>query len=204
MNIFKANEIEDKLKYKLLIASVIPRPVCMLSTLNDNESLNLAPFSFYNIVSYNPGILSISIQRKNGEMKDSVKNILRNKEAVLHIVDNDILEEVNKTSIELEYGVSELDYTNLTAKESISINTPLIKEAKIAFETKLYQHIPIKNDDGDIISDLILLKVLIYYVSNKVYENGYIISEKLNPISRLAGNSYSKLGEEIVLERPKK
>lgn len=66
---YKTSELTQKEMYKLLIGSVIPRPVLMLSTLSENNQLNLAPFSFFNIVSYNPPLLMVSIQRKNGEKK---------------------------------------------------------------------------------------------------------------------------------------
>lgn len=73
------SELSERENYKLLIGSVIPRPVAVVSTISDKEVLNIAPFSYFNIVSSNPPMLSLAIQRKDGEMKDTARNIVGRK-----------------------------------------------------------------------------------------------------------------------------
>lgn len=189
--------------YKLLIGSVIPRPVLMLSTLSENNQLNLAPFSFFNIVSYNPPLLMVSIQRKNGEKKDTARNILNMGEAVGHIVDEQTVQAVNITAAPFKYGESELPASGLTAVESLVVQPPGIKESKIRYELSLYQHIPIKDDDTKMIADLFLLRVEYIHINESVYQDTYVLPEKLNPVSRLAGNDYASLGNIFTIERPK-
>lgn len=71
-------------------------------------------------------------------------------------------------------------------------------------ECKLYQHIPISNDEGKPVSDLILVRIVQYHFSENVYDpaTNYILMDQLKPISRLAGNDYAKLGERFTVVRP--
>ncbi|MCU9532948.1 flavin reductase family protein [Streptococcus sp. CSL10205-OR2] len=194
--------LSDKEQYKILIGSVIPRPIAFVSTVSKNGVVNLAPFSFYNIVSHRPAILSVSIQQVNGQMKDTARNILEQKEAVIHSVSLDNLSMVNQAAIQLPYEESELEATGMTLAPSIAIKTPGVNEAKTRFETILYDHIEIKNEANEIISDLMLLKVLHYHLDEAVYQNTYVIPENLQPMSRLAGITYAQLGKFTELKRP--
>ncbi|MGQ7899228.1 flavin reductase family protein, partial [Enterococcus faecium] len=72
-----------------MIGSVIPRPVAVVTTKSAKDIVNIAPFSYFNIVSSNPPILSLAIQRKQDAVKDTAKNILETREAVIHILDED-------------------------------------------------------------------------------------------------------------------
>ncbi|MGT2771539.1 flavin reductase family protein [Streptococcus marimammalium] len=194
--------LTDKEQYKILIGSVIPRPIALVSTMTKNGVVNLAPFSFYNIVSHRPAILSLSIQRVDGQMKDTARNILEQKEAVIHSVSLDNLSMVNQAALQLPYEESELEATGMTLAPSSAIKTPGVNEAKTRFETTLYDHIEIKNKNNEVISDLLLLKVLHYHLDDKVYQNTYIIPENLQPMSRLAGITYAELGKLTDLKRP--
>lgn len=73
--------------YKLLIGSIIPRPVAIVTTRSAEGTVNIAPFSFFSIVSSEPAIVSIAVQRKKGTMKDTARNLLTTKEGVIHILD---------------------------------------------------------------------------------------------------------------------
>lgn len=202
MKQFLLEELTLKESYKLLSGTVLPRPIALVATLHENDKVNLAPFSFFNVVSSDPAILSISVQRKDGVMKDTARNILKNKEAVLHMVDEEILEDANQTAIILPINESEVDHTNFSLVDSEFVITPGISQAKVRYETTLHQHIEIKNNEGITTSDFFLLKVKALYVSESIYENTYIQVDKFKPIARLAGNHYAKMGEEINIERP--
>src|SRR5690625_730004 len=120
--------------YKILIGSVIPRPIAFVTTLSEDGVLNAAPFSFFNIVSSNPPMLSVSIQRSTGKMKDTTRNILYRKEFVIHIVDENIVHDMNNTAANLPSDKSEIKLTTLTKIESSHVSVPAIKEAKIRME----------------------------------------------------------------------
>lgn len=185
-----------------MIGSVIPRPIAFVTTQFENGQINLAPFSFYNIVSHKPAIISISVQRQNGQMKDTASNILKQKEAVIHSVTSTNLEAVNQAAKSLGRGQSELALTGMTLVDSSSIKTPGVSEALTRFEAKLYQHVPILDDQNQIIADLLLLQIVHFHIDEKVYQDGYISAQALEPISRLAGSDYAKIGEVFSLERP--
>lgn len=204
MHYFKTDELSIKDKKKKLVGAVIPRPVALILTESDEEIINIAPFSYFNIVTYNPPIISVSIQRANGEVKDTARNILSSKQAAVHIVDENILENANQTSASLPPEQSELTLTDFTLVPSVDIEVPGIKEAAIRYETKLYNHIVITNEEAEKTADLLLLEIVSYHIAERVYdaEREYILAEKLAPVSRLAGNDYSKLGPQFTLERP--
>ncbi|XJS10004.1 flavin reductase family protein [Aerococcaceae bacterium WGS1372] len=203
MYFFKASEMTKKDKKKKLSGSVIPRPVALVLT-QDEGLINIAPFSYFNIVSNDPPIVSIAIQRNNGQIKDTTRNILSTKEATLHIVSEDNVGEANKTSASLAPDQSELDLTTFTLLDSTLINTPALKEAAIRYELAFNQHIEIKNHDNEIVTDLMLLEVLAFHIDEKAYDEsrGYIIVDNLKAISRLAGSDYAMVGEQFVLKRP--
>ncbi|WP_430539454.1 flavin reductase family protein [Listeria rocourtiae] len=200
-----ANVMSPQDNYKFLSGAIIPRPIAFVTTLTKNGVLNAAPFSFFNVVSSNPPIVSLAIQRENGLMKDTARNIVATGEMVIQLVDEDLTAEMNKTAARLAPEENELDATNLTTISSEKVSVPAIKEAKIRMEAKLFQHVPISNDTGDIVTDLILARVLLYHADETVFdeEKQYVLTDELKPVARLAGNNYAKLGESFIIERPK-
>ncbi|MGF6355625.1 flavin reductase (DIM6/NTAB) family NADH-FMN oxidoreductase RutF [Paenibacillus sp. 4624] len=198
-------ELTPKDNYKLMSGSIVPRPIAFVTTLSDHDGIiNAAPFSFFNVVSSDPPLLSISVGRKNGVMKDTARNVLAHNELVVHICDENIIEDVNETAALLEPHESELERTRLTTVPSSVVAVPGIQEALIRMECKLYQHIPISNDAGVPVSDLLLVRIVHYHFSEKVYlaDKGYILMDQLKPVSRLAGNDYAKLGDRFTVIRP--
>ncbi|HHQ0541266.1 TPA: flavin reductase family protein [Listeria monocytogenes] len=205
MTIFKSADLSQKENYKFLTGSIIPRPIAFVTTLaEDGETVNAAPFSFFNVVSSDPAIVSIAVQRANGEQKDTARNAAFTKELNIHIVSESFVEEMNKTAARLAPDVSEIDKTSLHLEKAPGMKTPKISEANIVLTAKLEQIIPIKNDAGEVVSDLILARILTYDFADEVFdsEHHYILPEKLEPVARLAGNDYTKLGDIFRIERP--
>ncbi|MFT2140160.1 flavin reductase family protein [Staphylococcus sp. GDY8P145P] len=193
--------LSQKENYKLLIGSIIPRPIALVTTESDDNVLNIAPFSFFNVVSSNPPILSIAVQRVNGEMKDTARNIIQNKEAVVHIVDTDNVRDANQTAAMLSHEESELERTNFETVDSVEVSVKGLKQSKVRFEAVLYDDIVIEKD-GQPISDLLLLEVKYYHFDERIYDDGYINKEELKAVSRLAGNDYAEIGHTFTIERP--
>lgn len=199
---FSPEELTEKEKKKFLIGSVIPRPIALVSTMSDAGVVNVAPFSYFNIVTYNPPMFSIAVQREDGESKDTARNILENKEAVVQVVDMENVEATNKSSASLGRDESELDISGFTPVDSKTINVPGVNETKVRFETDLYESVVIYNADNIATADLLLLKVKHYHIDESIYHNGYIDPEKLDAVSRLAGNDYAEIGKMFTVERP--
>ena len=197
----KPEELTERENYKFLIGSIIPRPIAVVSSMSTEGVLNIAPFSYFNIVTSNPPIVSIAIQRKQGEMKDTARNIIDLKEAVIHIADQENIESINETAANLLASESELERTDFTLGESNVVSVPYLVEPKIKFETTLYDYLPIK--DGDkVTADLLLLKIEAYHIEETLYHEGRIDPDLLHPMSRLAGNDYARLGEKLTIKRP--
>ncbi len=198
---FSPEELEERDNYKFLIGSIIPRPIALITSLSRNEQLNIAPFSYFNIVTSNPPIVSVAFQRKDGELKDTARNILENEEAVIHIVDWENVDDTNETAANLPADESELDVTNFTTVSSETVRVPGLNESKIRFEVELEKHVPLENN-GIPSVDLILLKIKQYHIDETIYENGRIDPRGLGAISRLAGHDYADIGEIFTRVRP--
>ncbi|MER2226040.1 MAG: flavin reductase family protein [Carnobacterium sp.] len=202
---YTAEQLNKKQQYKFVSGSVIPRPIAWVTTLSkDGSVVNAAPFSFFSAASNELPLLTVAILRKDGVSKDTARNILDRKEAVVHIVDQTVVEDMNQTSAPLSPDESELDQTNLTLIDSLSVQVPSIVEAKIRFEGVLHQYVPIKDEHDNIVTDFFFIRVTDFFFDETVFdqEKEYILTDKLNPVARLAGNQYATLNEEFTIVRP--
>lgn len=191
----------ERENYKFLIGSIIPRPIAFITSMSQEGTLNGAPFSYFNIVSANPPMISLAIQRNQGERKDTARNIIESKEFVVHIVDEQNVEKVNQTAANLPPEESEVEQAQLTPVESMKISVPGIKEAKIRLECLLEQSLELGGSDAPG-CDLIIGKVVQFHITEDIYENGRINPGGLGSVSRLAGNDYAKIGEIFTIDRP--
>lgn len=201
MKKLRPEDLTQKENYKLLIGSVIPRPIALVTTQSEEGVLNIAPFSFFNVVTSEPPILSIGIKRVDGKPKDTASNIMQQKEAVVHIVDTDNVADANETAAMLDSGDSEILRTQFETVDSEKVSVPGLKQSKARFETELYDAIEIKTD-GVTVTDLLLLEIKQYHFDEEVYEDGYINKDKLSAVSRLAGNDYAEIGHTFTIKRP--
>ncbi|MDN3427424.1 flavin reductase family protein [Microbacterium sp. APC 3898] len=192
---------EERDNYKLLVGSIIPRPIAFVTTQSEEGVVNGAPFSYFNIVSSNPPMVSLSIQRPTGERKDTARNIYGNGEFVVHIVDRDNVGKVNETAASLPPSESEVDMAGLTKVPSTRVSVPGVKESKIRMECRLVQSVPFGGDGPG--SDLFIGEIVQFHVDEAIYENGRIDPRGLDAVSRLAGSSYAAMGEIFSLDRPK-
>lgn len=195
-------KISERENYKFLIGGIVPRPIAFVTTLSKNGVLNGAPFSYFNIVSSNPPMLSVSIQRSEGKQKDTARNIMETKEFVIHIVDVENIGKVNQTAASLPPHESEIHLAKLTPVESENISVRGVREAKIRFECTLEQRIELGGEES-IGCDLIIGKVVRYHIDPAIYKNGHIDPKGLGAVSRLAGTNYAKIGEIFSIDRPK-
>ena len=202
---YTTDELSKKQQYKFLSGSILPRPIAWVTTFDENhQTINAAPFSFFNAAASDIPLVSLSILRKEGTQKDTARNILVTKEAVVHLVDDSVVEKMNQTSASLAPDESEILGADLETVPSNSVSVPGIKAAKLRMETVLHQYIPLEGLDGQVITDLFILKVTDFYFAEEIFDSQqeYILADKLSPIARLAGNSYAHIADLFSLERP--
>ena len=193
--------LTKKQNYKLLSGSVIPRPIAFVTTQSETGVMNAAPFSFFNVVNSAPPMIMISTTRANGKRKDTSVNIEQTGQFVVHITDNNIVEEVNKTAAPIAIELNELERTSLNLVDSEAVDVPGNAQAKVRMECKLDRIIPL----GDKLegSDLIIGEVVMFHIADDVYfEDSKINPDTLQAVSRLAGNDYAHIGETFTIIRP--
>lgn len=194
MTFLKASEVEQE-NYKLLSGAIVPRPIALITTLQENGKVNAAPFSYFNIVSATPALLSVSVRYDQATQKDTSRNIFREQEFVVHIISEDFLKKANQTSKSLSNTESELDYAGLHMTPSTLVRTPGIAEAKIRLECVYETHIRFET------TDLIIGRVVGFHIEDDVFDNGKINLERLRPVSRLSGSRYGLIGNIIALPK---
>ena len=195
-------ELEAQQRYKLLIGMIIPRPIAFVSTIGKNGVRNLAPFSYFNAVCFNPMIVAFFPLRykKGDEIKDTVRNIRETGEFVVNVSTEDLAEAVNKASGLYEYEKDEFELTGLTPTPSKMIEPPGVLESPVRMECKLEKMISFGDDAGG--ADAVFGRIVHLFVDDNLIDNYRIDERKLKPIARLAGNKFSKLGEIFDIERP--
>lgn len=192
----------ERENYKLMIGSIIPRPIAFITSLSDEGVLNAAPYSYFTIVTANPPMVAISVQRKQGVRKDTSRNAITTGAFVVHISDESYIEQINQTAAMLPPDESEVALAGLTPIPSEKIAVPGIAEASIRMECVLEQVVTLGGTEDSPAADLIIGRVVQFHIAESLYENGQIDAEGLKPVSRLAGNSYAKLGEQFAMDRP--
>ncbi len=140
---FLLDDLKRAEKYYLMTSTIVPRPIAVVSTLNEDGTDNLAAFSYFNAVSTEPPCIMFSITQPRHGKKDTLVNIERQKEFVVHIAQANQVQIVDQTGEALPYGKSEREKLGLTTLPSSWIKTPRVKEFKVAFECVLEKFVEI-------------------------------------------------------------
>lgn len=187
------DQLTARQRGKILKGSVVPRPIAWITTKNEDGSINLAPFSHFSLLS--SSLVSVSFVRGNaGEAKDTLRNLLREKEAVIHIPDRSLIEATDRTSDPLPANDSEVVRAGLELTPGQVITTPGIQEARIRLEATLADHLPLTGyDEITVEADLVILRIRFAHLREDVFdtETEYISHEALDPLARLGGPHYA-------------
>lgn len=187
--------------YKLLTGLVIPRPIGWISTVDENGINNLAPFSFFNVVGEDPPHVMFSTVRTGDKNKDTLNNVLANKQFAVNLVTEDVVEQMNTTSNTVENAVDEFQLANLTPISCELIKPKRVAEAKAHFECEMVHHYFLE-DHKNGGACVVIGKVLMMHISDDILLENYRINlDKYQPVARLAGSNYSKLGETFSIKR---
>jgi flavin reductase (DIM6/NTAB) family NADH-FMN oxidoreductase RutF len=187
--------------YRLLISTVIPRPIAWVSSMGADGSLNLAPFSFFNVVNGTPPVIMISVDSRRGRKKDTLRNIEETGEFVVNMVDLELAEAMNQSSGEWDYDVNEFEVARLATAASVDVRPPRVAAAKAAMEARLTRIIPLDVEGGS--STMILGQVVRLHLREDIMRpDGLVDASLLQPVARLGGPEYASLGEVFSMERP--
>jgi flavin reductase (DIM6/NTAB) family NADH-FMN oxidoreductase RutF len=186
--------------YKLLIGCVVPRPIAWVSSLSEDAIPNLAPFSFFMAVCNNPPTLAFSSGRREGNNKDTVRNIEYTQDFVVNLVDDGLAEKMNLTSGEYPPEVDEFALTGLTAAPSMQVKAPRIAEAPINMECRVVQILPVGRGPNS----LVLGEIVYFHIRDDLYNptSGRVDMYNLHPVGRLAGELYSHVHDIFEMKRP--
>lgn len=189
--IFDFAELSRRDRHKLLISTIVPRPIAWVSTLNADGSVNVGPYSFFNIVCEQPPLVSIGVgsgERGEGDLKDTGENIRRTGEFVVNLVGFEQAPKMVVTAVNFAPGVSEADRAGLATGPSSRLSTPRLTESPVSLECRLYRTVDIV--DGQV---LVLGEVVALHVAEEaVLDAGrcYIDTPKLDLVARMHGNGW--------------
>lgn len=196
--------LEWREAYKLLVGSILPRPIAFVTTIDREGVVNAAPFSFFTAICADPLLICFSPMRRgsDGAKKDTLLNIEATKEFVINIVSEDFVEKMNICAGEFPAEIDEAEVSGLNKSASFKVKPPRIKESKVHLECTLYEALHFGEHAGA--GSLVIGKVEHVHITDELYDNGRINTEKLNPIGRLAGHMYTKpMAETFELIRKK-
>lgn len=198
---FNTKETDEKLLYKLLTGTIIPRPIGWISTVDENGINNLAPFSYFNMVSSDPPCVMFSTRRDNNKNKDTLNNVLQNGEFVVNLVTLDIVEQMNTTSASVESSIDEFELASLTPIDSVSVKPKRVKESLVHFECEKIHEYFIDNDSNGG-ACVVIGKIKTIHIDDSILlENNYIDLNKYKPVARLSGSNYGTIGEIFSIKR---
>lgn len=188
--------------YKLMIGSIVPRPIGWISTVDENGRPNLAPYSFFNAVCSNPPtVLFCPARRPDGSIKDSFLNVQTTGEFVVNIVTEATAQAMNLTSAELPYPESEFEYAGLTPVPSVHVRPPRVAESPVNFECRVQQIININDAPGG--GSIVIGRVVYIHIADEIL----LAPDKVDPallqaVGRMGGPTYITTRERFDMLRP--
>lgn len=202
---FNFSELTPNQIYHTITQTVVPRPIAWVLSRNKNQTLNLAPFSYFNAISSNPPLLMFSLGKKpDGTLKDTGVNIELRKEFVVHIAHKELAKAVTESSRTLPAGESELGLTGLETVPFEGCSLPRLRDCRVAFSCELYEIKKI----GETPQTLIFGLIKSVYIADEIAELSEknrlkVHGDRLDPIGRLGGNEYVTFGQILDIPRPK-
>jgi len=186
--------------YAVLASLVIPRPIALVTTLSPDNVVNVAPFSFFNVLGANPPIVAFAPgDRGDGTPKDTARNVRLGHEFVVNLVDEAMAEAMNRCAASLPYGKSELGQAGLTALPSSVIGPPRIAESPASLECAEWGTLQIGSNR------VIIGLVRRVHLRDELFDEGNqrVVSQKLTLIGRMASpHWYCRTRDRFEMVRP--
>ena len=204
---FDPQVIDSAAMYKLLIGSVVPRPIAWVSSVDAAGVRNLAPFSYFMAITHEPPTVAFSSGPRGADIgdgvrgkKDTLHNVEVTREFVVNIVDDALAEAMNVTSGDYAAEVDEFTQAGLVAAPSVKVKPPRVAAAPVSMECRLAQVIPV----GRLPHHLIVGEIVQMHVRDDVYDpaTGRLDVHRLKPVGRLAGHLYTHVHDIFEMKRP--
>ncbi len=193
------SEIEPRERYKLLCASVTPRPIALVTSLSAEGVVNAAPFSFFNVFSEDPALVVLGLQHRPGNNpKDTTRNIAAAGEFVVNLVDEALAEAMNICAIDFPPEVSEIDAAGLTLNPGVSIGVPHIAQAPFALECRKTVSMAFTPTRELLIGEVVRIHAregLVDPATLRVSMSAY------KPVGRMFADGYSRQNDRFDLKR---
>jgi flavin reductase (DIM6/NTAB) family NADH-FMN oxidoreductase RutF len=198
--IIHPDDLNNQGRYKLVIGSVLPRPIAWVSSMDAAGRLNLAPFSYFTAVCPTPMTLVFCPGvHADGRKKDTWANIETVPEFVINVTNEETAEQMNLCATLLPAGRSEFDWAGVTPAPSETIRVPRVAEAPIAFECVLDRIVTISDQPGG--GAAVFGRVTCVHVRDELLDDGRILTDVLRPIGRLAGDAYTRVTDVFHMKR---
>lgn len=190
--------------YRLCIGFINPRPIALVSTISAEGGLNLAPYSFYNMVCARPPVVIIGCgKNRHGQDKDTYLNIAQTREFVIATVTAEIAANMVMCGADIPNGQSEFAFSGLTPARARLVRPPLVHEAKVNIECRLRDVVHI-GDNGPGSANVVFGDVVAIHVADELLDaHGHIDPHRLETVGRLGGSWYANAERPYSLEIPK-
>tara|TARA_R110002072_G_scaffold1084_18_gene9009 strand:+ start:4471 stop:5133 length:663 start_codon:yes stop_codon:yes gene_type:complete len=204
---FEPAKNDHGLPYNPIKACVVPRPIGWISTVNTAGDVNVAPFSFFNVLSYHPPFVLFSAggHADDHEDKDTIANVKETGEFVYNMATWDQREEMNETGLIIDRDVSELSETGLEGLPSKMVAPPRIKGSPVQFECKLHEIVVLPGDSKMAIHHAVFGKVVGVHIADEaISEDGIFEVARVKPIARLGYKDYAWVDESNMFQMEKR
>jgi flavin reductase (DIM6/NTAB) family NADH-FMN oxidoreductase RutF len=200
--IVKSEDTSPKDLHKLMIGMVVPRPIAWVSTLGEDGTNNLAPYSFFNAISSDPPVVCFAPSRKptGDNKKDTLRNLESSGVFVVNIVSEHLAEAMNQSAADVPPEVDEFALAGVSVEPATMIQAPMVKEALAKMECRVRQIIPL--GDRPTSGILVLGDVLCFHFVEGLVDNFKVDPAMLNAVGRMGGSSYCDTRHRFELIRP--
>jgi flavin reductase (DIM6/NTAB) family NADH-FMN oxidoreductase RutF len=171
-----------------------------MSTLSPEGVANLAPFSFFGGVTAHPLTVVVSVARRQGQPKDSARNLLATGEAVIHIPHRPLAEAMVETSADVVPEIDEFELVGIATTPACRVKPPRVAEAAIVMECKLVRHLQVGSRARP--TDVFFLEVILLDLADEFLDGDLPDPRRLAAVGRLGGDEYCDTHEVFSIRRP--
>ena len=198
--LFDLSAAAQGLGYKLLAATLLPRPIGWVTSLGATGVVNCAPFSFFNAAGAAPPCVTLAIQPGAAGLKDTARNILRAGEFVVNLVPYDLAEAMNLTCIDAPPDVSETDLAGLALAASARVAVPRLAASPVSYECRLLHDLETGPGQHLLVAEVLAVHVADAHVIDAA--RGHIDGRALDLIARGGAQDYYRQGTPFTMQRP--